>query len=56
LAAEIENALLAGEHDINIVDAILERDGARELLSIVEEQLGTGWAAASTHDWMKEGF
>ena len=57
LAAEIESDLLAGEHGINVVDALLERDDASELLSIVEGQLGMDRLVGdSTHNWLKEGF
>ena len=59
LASEIRDNLLAGEHGINVVDALLERDDAWELLSLVEEQLerqGMDRLAETTHNWMKEGF
>ena len=57
LAAEMESDLLAGEHDINVVDALLKRDDAKELLSIIEGRLGTDRLIAGfTHNWMKEGF
>ena len=57
LASEIENALLAGEHGVNVVDALLERDDAWELLSILEEQLERrGMYQLVTHNWLKEGF
>ena len=46
--------------DINVVDALLERDDAKELLAMVEEQLERQGmerlAADSTHNWLKEGF
>jgi hypothetical protein len=57
LAAEIENDLLAGEHRINVVDVLLQREEALELLSLVEEQLETDrLMGSSTHNWAKEGF
>lgn len=60
LASGIRDDLSAGEHDINVVDALLERDDAWEFLSLVEERLETQrmdrLVGNSTHNWLKEGF